>query len=328
MITFLSYFTAILALVFIFQLMNIYQLASELKGENTGIANDRDNRSQGLGMLLFMPAFFIFLLTLIFIYKDKMLPQAASDVGKEADRLMNFNWVIIFIVFFITEALLFYFANRYKKGKDNSKAYYFPHQDKLELIWTIVPSIVLAVIIIYGLSLWGKMTGKPDKDAIVIQLYAKQFDFTARYSGHDNILGKTDYKLIDDATNPLGMDTTDAKGWDDIIVKGELHVPVNHQIDFKCNARDVMHGMYMPYFREQINCVPGITTDMHFIPTITTAQMRKDTHDTAFDYMLLCNRVCGAGHYNMQMKIVVDSPEEYYEWLAKQKTFRSNVAAK
>ncbi len=328
MITFLSYLAVVLALVLVFQLMNVYQLASELKGENTGLANDRDNHSQGIGMLLFVAGFFIFLISLIFIYKDKMLPEAASDVGREADHLMNFNWVIIFIVFFITEAMLFYFANKYKKSKTNAKAFYFPHQDKLELIWTVVPSIVLAVIIIYGLSLWGKMTGKPDKDSIIVQIYAKQFDFTARYAGQDNVLGKTDYKLIDDATNPLGLDTTDSKGWDDIIVKGELHVPVNHPVDFKCNSRDVMHGMYMPYFREQINCAPGLTTDMHFIPTITTAQMRQMVHDTTFDYMLLCNRVCGAGHYNMQMKIVVDSPEQFNEWLAKQKTFRSGIAAK
>lgn len=328
MITFLSYLVIVLGLVFIFQLMNIYQLASELKGENTGLANDRDNRSQGMLMFLFMPAFFIFLLAIIYIYKDRMLPDAASDVGVESDHLMNFNWVIIFIVFFITEGLLFYFANRYRKSKENPKAFFFPHQDKLELIWTIVPSIVLAVIIIYGLSLWGKMTGKPDKDAIVIQLYAKQFDFTARYSGKDNVLGKSDFKLIDDATNPLGLDTNDTKGWDDIIVKGEFHVLVNHQIDLKCNSRDVMHGMYLPHFREQINCVPGITTEMHFIPTVTTAQMRLNTHDTTFNYFLLCNRVCGVGHYNMQMKLVVDSPEEYYEWLAKHKTFHSAVAAK
>lgn len=328
MITFLSYLAVILGLVLVFQLMHVYQLASELKGENTGLANDRDNHSQGIGMLLFVAGFFIFLISLIFIYKDKLLPEAASDVGKEADRLMNFNWVIIFIVFFITEAMLFYFAYKYKKSRKNTKAFYFPHQDKLELIWTIVPSIVLAVIIIYGLSLWGKMTGKPDKDAIVVQIYAKQFDFTARYAGHDNVLGKSDYKLIDDATNPLGLDTNDAKGWDDIIVKGELHVPVNHQIDFKCNSRDVMHGIFMPYFREQINCDPGMTTDIHFIPTITTAQMREKTHDSTFNYMVLCNRVCGVGHYNMQMKIVVDSPEEYYEWLAKQKTFHSGIAAK
>ena len=117
-----------------------------------------------------------------------MLPPAASDVGKTSDNVFMFNWVIIFIVFFITTFMLFYFAFRYQKAK-RTKAYFYPHNDKLELIWTVVPSIALAVIIIYGLSLWGKMTGKPDADAMNIQIYAKQFDFTVRYAGADNKLG-------------------------------------------------------------------------------------------------------------------------------------------
>lgn len=327
MIKLLVYIAAALTLVLIFQLMRIYQLSSELKGKNVGIADEKDNRSQGNIMLIFMASFFIFLIWLIFRYKDDMLPQAASDVGRISDNVFNFNWVIIFIVFFITEGMLFYFAYKYKKTKNNEQAYYYPHNDKLELLWTVVPSIALAVIIIYGLSLWGKMTGKPDDKSVVIQLYAKQFDFTARYAGADNALGKTDYRLIDDASNPLGMDTNDTKGADDIIAK-ELHLLVNQPVVFRCNSRDVMHGMYFPHFREQINCVPGMTTEMHFVPTVTTDEMRKITKDTAFDYLLLCNRVCGSGHYNMQMKVVVDSPDEFKKWMEKQKPFLHRNAAK
>jgi cytochrome c oxidase subunit 2 len=321
MIKLLAYLAIVLALVLIFQLMRIYQLSSEIKGKNTGLADENDNKSQGNMMIFFMLGFFVFLIGLIMMYKDQMLPQAASDVGKTSDTVFNFNWIIIFIVFFITEAMLFYFAFKYKKYKKNPTAFFYPHNDKLELLWTVVPSIVLAIIIIYGLNLWGKMTGTPDKTAVVIQLYAKQFDFTARYAGADSTLGKSNFRLIDDATNPLGMDSTDPKGWDDIIVKGEFHLPVNQLVLFKCNAREVMHGMYLPHFREQINCVPGMTTEMHFIPTITTAEMRKITKDTAFDYFLLCNRVCGNGHYNMQMKIVVETQEEYKQWLAKHQPF-------
>jgi len=322
MIKLLVYIASALALVLIFQLMRIYQLSSELKGKNVGVADEKDNRSQGNMMLIFIASFFIFLAWLIFRYKDDLLPKAASDVGATSDSVFNFNWLLIFIVLVITEGMLFYFGFKYKKTKENPTAFFYPHNDKLELIWTVVPSIALAGIIIFGLSLWGKMTGTPDPASIKIQLYAKQFDFTARYAGADNTLGKSDYRLIDDANNPLGIDTTDPKGFDDIIVKGEFHIPVNQPVLFECNARDVMHGMFFPHFREQINCVPGITTEMHFIPTITTAEMRKITKDTAFNYFLLCNRVCGSGHYGMQMNVVVDSPEEYKKWLAKQKTFR------
>lgn len=325
MIKLLVYLAVIFALILIFQLMRIYQLSAELKGNHVGKANDKDNRSQGLMMLLFVFAFFAGLIWLLLDTKGKMLPPAASDVGVTSDNVFAFNWIIIFIVFFVTTFLLFYFAFRYKKQKD-SKAYFYPHNDKIEIIWTVAPSIVLAAIIIYGLSLWSKMTGTPDPKSIVIQIYAKQFDFTARYAGADNILGKTDYRLIDDASNnTVGMDSTDANGWDDIMVKGEMHLPVNTPILLKCNARDVMHGVFFPHFRDQINCVPGMTTELHFTPTITTDSMRKIMHDTTYDYILLCNRVCGAGHYNMSMKVVVDSPEEFQKWLAKHHPFFSHL---
>ncbi len=325
MIKLLAYLVLIFALILVFQLIRIYQLSAELKGNHVGKANDKDNRSQGRVMIIFVLAFFASLIWLLFDAKGKMLPPAASDVGVTSDNVFMFNWVIIFIVFFATTFLLFYFPFRYKKQKD-SKAFFYPHNDKLELIWTVVPSIALAVIVIYGLSLWSKMTGPPDPKAMVVQVYAKQFDFTARYAGADNVLGKSDYKLIDDgANNIMGMDSTDPNSWDDIIVRGELHIPVNTPILFKCNARDVMHGVFFPHFRDQINCVPGITTEIHFIPTITTDSMRMIQHDTAFDYILLCNRVCGSGHYNMSMKVVVDSPDEFKKWMAKQHPLFSHL---
>ncbi|HTA83644.1 MAG TPA: cytochrome c oxidase subunit II [Bacteroidia bacterium] len=319
MIKLLVYIALFLAAVLIFQLMRIYQLSSEIKGKNIGVANEKDNRSQGRGMLAFAFGFFIFLIWLIIRFKNDLLPTAASDVGKISDNLFMFNWVIIFIVFFITTFLLFYFAFKYHKSAKNPEAYFYPHNDKLELIWTVVPSIVLAVIIIYGLSLWGKLTGKPDANALNVQLYAKQFDFTVRYSGADNQLGTTNYKMIDDASNPLGMDSTDPKGLDDIVVKGEMHMPVGREINIQCNARDVMHGMYFPHFRDQINCVPGMSTYLHFTPTITTDSMRLITHDTGYNYILICNRVCGAGHYNMFLKVVVDTKEEFEKWMATKK---------
>jgi cytochrome c oxidase subunit 2 len=321
MIKLLVYVAIALAFILIFQLMRIYQLSAEVKGKHLGKADDDDNRSQGIIMVLFVLALFASLVWLLFDVRGLLLPPAASDVGVISDNVYMFNWVIIFIVFFITTFMLFYFPYKYKKQK-NSKAYFFPHNDKLELIWTVVPSIALAVIIIYGLSLWGKMTGTPDPKALKIQIYAKQFDFTARYAGPDNELGRSDYRLIDDGSgNIVGMDSTDKKGWDDIIVKGEIHIPVNTPILFECNAREVMHGVFFPHFRDQINCVPGVTTEVHFTATITTESMKRIQHDTNFYYLLICNRVCGAGHYTMASHVVVDSPDEYKAWLAKQHPF-------
>jgi cytochrome c oxidase subunit 2 len=184
------------------------------------------------------------------------------------------------------------------------------------------------------------------QDAIVIELYAKQFGWEARYSGDDKTLGKANVRLIE-GINTLGVDLTDPAAQDDKVVT-ELHLPVGKKIIFKMRSQDVLHSAYMPHFRAQMNCVPGMITQFSFTPSVTTADMRNDeailakvdkinkirTKNSAkivaeggvaldpytFDYLLLCNKICGASHYNMQMKIVVDTPQEYKAWLAEKPT--------
>ena len=135
------------------------------------------------------------------------------------------------------------------------------------------------------------------------------------------------------------MDSLSAEGADDIVVKNEFHIPVGKEVEFKFRSRDVIHSAYFPHFRAQMNCVPGMTTMFHFTPTITTAEMRKKPEvitlmrgindaraargekPVEFDYILLCNKICGNSHYNMQMVVVVDTPEEYAKWLASKKPF-------
>jgi len=81
----------------------------------------------------------------------------------------------------------------------------------------------------------------------------------------------------------------------------------------------------MPHFRAQMNAVPGMTTQFKFVPTITTSEMREQLDDAEFNYVLLCNKVCGSAHYNMQMDIIVVTEQEYENWLAEQKTFAASL---
>ena len=199
------------------------------------------------------------------------------------DSYLNFNFALISVVFFITEFLLFYFAWKYshKKGE---KAYFYPENHKLEFIWTIIPAIVLMALIVYGLKLWINITAPAPASAMVIEVYGKQFDWTARYSGADNTLGNANFKLITD-DNPLGVDVNDEKGKDDKITR-ELHLPVGSKIIFKFHSRDVIHSAYFPHLRAQMNCVPGMTTEFFVEPTITTDSMRLITNNPKFDYVL------------------------------------------
>jgi cytochrome c oxidase subunit 2 len=366
----------VLAIIGIAQLAKVYQLSSELTKMREEDISPRANRMNGNLLFLFMLAMFGFFIWQLFEYSDVLLPVAASEHGVKVDNLLNFNWAILFIVFFIVNFLLFYFAKKYAYDP-NRKAYYLAHNNTLELIWTIIPSIVLAIIIVWGLITWWEITDEPGEDALVVELYSKQFDWTLRYSGEDGVLGDANFTMIT-AENPLGVITDDliekrivelteeiekaeteietqilpdsrieeledrigmrsrqkarvmnymesgrdfSVANDDIIVKGEFHIPVNREVNFQIRSRDVIHSAYMPHFRAQMNAVPGMTTQFTFTPTITTDSMRTVVGDPEFNYVLLCNKVCGSAHYNMQMTIIVESEEKYKEWLSQQKTF-------
>ena len=322
----LIYLTIILGVVVFMRLMKVYELATALKGSSEEKVTDGDNRFNAKMMMIFLIAFFAFCIFQMVEYGKYVLPEAASEHGKEIDTLFNFNLIIITLVFILVNVLLFYFAYKYYFRKEN-RATFFAHSTKLEMIWTIIPAIVLTVIIIYGLATWNKITTPTDpNESVLIELYAKQFDWTARYAGKDKKLGSSNYKLTSDV-NPLALDTMDENGWDDKLVRGEFHIPVNKRVLFNFRSRDVIHSAYMPHFRAQMNCVPGMTTEFHFVPTITTAEMRKKIGKPEFDYILVCNKICGSTHYNMQMKIIVESEADYNKWLTEQKEFKPAIVA-
>lgn len=335
----------VLLIIAVHQLMRVIELSREFKQTKEWHVTEKDNRFNGKMMITFAFVFFAFFFWQVNRWSDNSLPGAASEHGLKIDTLWDYNMYLITFVFLVTNAVLFYFAYKYR-GTNNSKAEFFAHDNRLEMIWTIVPAAALAFIIIFGLKYWNEITDKSeDPNKITIELYAKQFDWTARYAGFDKTLGSTDYRQIDGG-NSVGMDTLDEKGFDDIIVKNEFHIPVGKEIEFKMRSRDVIHSAYMPHFRAQMNCVPGMVTEFKFIPTKTTAEMRKDPYviqlmeginkvraekgeePVEFDYVLLCNKICGSSHYNMQMTIVVESEKDYKDWLLTQPRFKKRVASK
>ena len=467
----------IVGIVALGQLAKVYELSSRLSGRREEDISHADTRLNANLWLVFMFGFFASVVYLYVAYGD-YAPPPASEHGVQLDWLMSFNIWIITAVFFLVNTLLFVFAWKYAYDKDR-KATFFPHDNRLELIWTVIPSIVLAVIIIYGLQTWNVMTGDASADALRVELYSKQFDWTARYPGKDGEFGQSNYNLIT-PMNPMGIITsegvedamadiekqiavlekdlsmekglllaerarltaslasddhghgdhghddhadhghgddhgdhghddhadhdhgddhgdhghddhadhghgadgleaaaqgriaeidhildhqadellilTDAQveakqdklkrlmrhrqriaelgsftfenglnsfdtGRDDQVVKGEFHLPVGEEVEFVFRSRDVIHSAFMPHFRAQMNTVPGVPTRFKMTPTITTDSMRTILDDPEFKYILLCNKVCGAAHFNMKMEIVIESREEYDAWLEQQDAF-------
>ncbi len=338
----------------LWQMSKILKLSQLKNADDSQVANDKDNNMHGKLMLGFV--IFIYLLTIYcFVqYRSFFLPESASEHGVDYDLLMFISMVLIMFVQIITQGLLHYFAYKYR-GKKENKALFFADNDKLEFIWTIIPVIVLAGLIIYGLFTWTDIMNidEEEGDPLIVELYAYQFDWRARYSGEDNVLGKANVRFIE-GINTLGIDASDNYGKDDKVTN-ELHLPVNRKVIFKMRSQDVLHSAYMPFFRAQMNVVPGMITEFSYTPTKTTEEMRNsefmvekvatinkirrekskklvaagdealETYE--FDYYLLCNKICGASHYNMQMKIVVESEEDYQEWLKTQQTFGEQLSA-
>ena len=344
MTAFLVVLVIILLGVALWQLSKIFEMSQAEATDTSEVASDKDNNVNGWLMMGF--TIFTYLLLVICFWKwgDVLLPEAASEHGSEIDSLMYVSMTLIFVVGFFTLWLLGYFSFKYR-GREGQRATFFADNDKLEFIWTIIPVIVLAGLIIYGLFTWTDIMNVNDEDdPMIIELYAYQFDWRARYSGEDNTLGEANVRLIE-GVNQLGVDASDPNAQDDVVVN-ELHLPVGRKIIFKMRSQDVLHSAYMPHFRAQMNCVPGMITQFSFTPITTTDEMRLNDEVVAkvrkinqirqenskalvakgdeplepyeFDYMLLCNKICGSNHYNMQMKIVVDTQEDFDAWMKEQ----------
>lgn len=314
MINLLTLLTIVLALITGWRLMRVLELVRDLRDEDDHITA-KDNSFNGRAFLIFLILGFAGMIYFTIDAKKYLLPVAASKHGALTDAYLYQNFALIIFVFFITQFLLFYYAWKYQYKKDR-KALFYPDNHKLEFWWTVIPAVVLMGLIVYGLKLWISITNPAPASAMVIEVYGKQFDWTVRYSGEDNKLAKSNFKLITDE-NPLGIDTTDAAGADDKITQ-ELHLPIGRTINFKFHSRDIIHSAYFPHLRAQMNCVPGMTTEIVVDPTITTDSMRLITKNPKFDYVLLCNKICGVAHYNMKMKLVVESEAEFKKWYATQ----------
>ena len=307
------------------QLLRVNELISQVKNEDPNLVNDQDNQTQGL--LVFLIAGVLFLGSVLWQFKYwgiHILPPASSIHGATIDTLMQVTCALILFVFFITQPILAWFTYKYR-GNSKNKAHYFVHNNKLELAWTIVPALVLTPLIIYGLNVWNNITNVDTSNSQVIELYAKQFGWAARYSGNDNLLGSTDFRLVK-GMNELGVNMEDENAFDDFITR-EVHLVVNKPVLLKMRSQDVIHSAFLPHFRVQMNCVPGMSTQFGFTPTQTTAEMKEQEGEN-FDFTLLCNKICGAAHYNMKMTFIVETEEEYNKWISSQNTLKNTLTLK
>ncbi len=317
----LIFLVAVLIIATLVQITRVSELLSAIKNKDTNSITDSNNKTQGILFLVVGSGFIIFVVWQMIAWNHLLLPPASSVHGAEIDSLMKVSMGLILIVFFTLTPILFFFAYKYR-GKKGNTAYFFAHNNKLEVVWTVIPTIILTVLIVYGLRTWERSMNPDLSKAKVIEVYAEQFKWTARESGIDNTLGKANYKLVTDK-NALGVDMNDINSKDDKVLR-EVHLVVDKPVLLKFRAKDVIHSAFLPHFRVQMNCVPGLSTQFAFTPTKTTAEM-KDQEGDDFEYVLLCNKICGAAHYNMQMSFIVETQQEYDTWIASQKVLSEKL---
>ncbi|HLW50081.1 MAG TPA: cytochrome c oxidase subunit II [Sphingobacteriaceae bacterium] len=300
------------------KVINIYQLTNKMSGKYNPLAA---NNFQAVLLLIALPIFLYGVYWSYVNHGGMAWRDAVTEHGKRIDTMFIITTIICTIVLVLMHILLFTFSYKYRM-RLKRKAFFYPHNNAIEKVWTIIPAIVLTILVLFGFFTWRSITNVPEelqKSAIQIEVMGEQFAWTVRYPGRDGEFGPRNYRLTT-PLNPYGIDFNDPSSFDDLL-GGEIVIPVNKAVRFHIISKDILHSFYIPDFRVQINAVPGMTTYFQFTPTVTTQEMRDRMDDQEYNFVMLCNKICGSSHFNMQKRVRVVTEEEYQEWLNQQTYF-------
>jgi len=321
MLTFVIAIGVVLVIAILLTIFRIQTLVSVAKSSERKTKAPVGNNTNALLFLLFLVGSFILMFWYSIKEFDNYQLPIASEHGVVTDQLFWVTMAITGVVFLITHILLFWFSYKFKY-QENKRAYFFPHNDKLEVVWTIVPALVLTVLVITGWQAWSDITSKAPEGAEEVEIMGYQFAWRVRYPGMDNNLGNYDFRLID-AENEFGMDFSDRASFDDFTPR-DMVLPKGKPVLLRIRARDVLHSVFAPHFRLKMDAVPGMPTQFWFVPTKTTEEMRAETGNPNFTYEIACTEICGRGHFSMRLQVVVVEPEEYEKWKSEQQPWLAN----
>ncbi len=333
--------SVILIAVVAVQIGKVTELAAKIRGEAE--MEEMNNRRQSAYLLGFVALFLILTIGSGIYYKNYMFGfgamNAASEHGPILDRMFNVTLFFTGIVFVVTQIALFYFGFKYR-GRKGEVGDFISHDNRLEIVWTIIPAIVMTFLVIGGLDAWNTVMADVGSDEEFIELEATgyQFGWAIRYPGADGKLGEKDFQLIK-GNNPLGQNWEDEKNVDDFQAS-EIYLPVNKKIRVRITSKDVLHNFYLPHFRVKMDAVPGMPTYFVFTPTKTTEEFRQQIKDypefqkpsdpddpegpqfwETFDYELACAELCGRSHFAMRLPVKVVSEQEFNDWAAQQPSY-------
>ncbi|MBI4358086.1 MAG: cytochrome c oxidase subunit II, partial [Candidatus Omnitrophica bacterium] len=217
------------------------------------------------------------------------LPANLSTYGKKIDHLFYLILFVTGAIFVGVQGALIYFLFRYR-GREGAKAHYIHGNNRLEFIWTVIPSVILVFLTVFSQRIWSEVRGLPPQGSIPIEIQAEQFAWNVRYAGADGKFGSSD----------------------DIKTINQLHIPVGKPVRVRLTSigkdekHPVIHSFFLPEFRLKQDVVPGLAIDVWFEATRTGK------------YEIACAEFCGLGHYRMRGFLSIHSPEGFEAWLKEQ----------
>ena len=216
-----------------------------------------------------------------------MLPESASGLGPEIDSIYYMILAITGVIFFLVEGLLVVLVVRYRRKEGRRAAYSHGHV-RLEIVWTLVPFVLVLVIAFLSMNVWleAKAAERTQvaESGMPLRVTAKQFEWNVTYPGPDGAL-----------------DTDD-----DFTKRNQLHLPVGRDVRVELTAEDVIHSFFLPEFRVKQDAVPGMMIPVWFQPTRTG------------EFPLGCAELCGLGHYRMKGSVTVHEGEAFDRWVAEE----------
>jgi cytochrome c oxidase subunit 2 len=245
------------------------------------------------------------------------MPALAATHGAQIDNLVGWIHIFMLILFVGWGAFFLYAIARFRKSR-SPVADYKGVTSKTSTYMEIGVAVIEAVLLVgFAIPLWAARvdTVPPENQAVVVNLTPEQFAWNVRYAGPDGVFGRTDIKLIDLQSNPLGVDRSDPAAKDDVTTVNQMYLPVNKPIIVNLRSKDVIHSFNVPEFRVKQDAIPGLTIPIWFIPNVTTAEMRERTGNPQFQYEIACAQLCGLGHYRMRGFVTVLSDDEFQKWM-------------
>jgi cytochrome c oxidase subunit 2 len=257
------------------------------------------------------------------------MPPLAAAHGAQIDNLIGWIHIFMLILFVGWGAFILYAIIRFRQSR-NPVADYKGVTSHRSTYLEVAVAVVEAVLLIgFAIPLWAARVDAmpPENEALVVQVTGEQFAWNIHYPGADRVFGRTDIKLLDLQSNPLGLDRSDPAAMDDVTTVNQLYLPVNRPIIVRLRSKEVIHSFGVPELRVKQDAIPGLTIPIWFIPTVTTAEMRTRTGNPEFQYEIACAQLCGLGHARMRGFVTVQSAEEFQQWLDAEVKTQSEAAA-